>query len=471
MARTHSCGRGRRTGLAVLALLAAWGAGVGKCVAIDSISDFYGERSPAGGPRLVETYVDGVRQFRTVDPTFEYIETPVNAHYLGRAAIVGDNTRLAAFAEAKFLPSAIPVPGQPFFGSDSRANLQGAGSAIAIDGYLPESIGLRASVHAQLAVDSADFAVADGDGNASFALRQVYARLNRLRVGVMESAFADPAAVPEILDLAGPSGRVTIYDGGFGGNGQGRLSYDLLSDEPSGFEIVTSVEQGIAELTLPTTDDQRYSRYPDFVLATQYVTGTGEGKKFKELWHVQWASVFRDLSFESPNSVSQSEFGWGTALSGAARFRVRAGIESLDRVVMSAAYGDGIAHYIGDLNVAGDTKDAVVNAAGSLDALSAFAWYTGYTHHWSDYFRSTASYSYVELDSTLPQGGTVSPYRHGNWYAVNLVYHTTYVGDEDADPEKRTFYTGVEYLFGSKETLNGAQGNADRVMFIVAVSK
>src|SRR5437773_2401409 len=52
------------------------------------------------------------------------VEALINADLLARAAVFSDDTRLADFASGAFLPSAIPVVGQPFFGAGPRANLQ-----------------------------------------------------------------------------------------------------------------------------------------------------------------------------------------------------------------------------------------------------------------------------------------------------------------------------------------------------------
>ena len=405
------------------------------------------------------------------EPTPFYNEIPINANFLGRAAIIGDNTRLADFSNGNFVPSAIPVDGQPFFGSDSRANLQGNGSAIALDAYAPASFGMDASVHAQIAIDNASISATDSSGGVDFSVRQVYARLNRLKVGVMDTAFGDPSAVPEILDLAGPSARVTTYDSGFGGDGQGRLSYDLLSDEPEGFEIIASVEQSIAEIAPADDEDLTFSHTPDFVLASQYVDGVYVGDDFYENWHLQFSSVFRDLSIESPSGDSQSDFGWGTSLSGAYRLRLYDDGTPLDRAAFSVTYGQGISHYITDLNAADDTGDAVINDGGSLEALPVLAWYSAYTHSWNNVLRSTISYSRVELQSVDRLGVVASPYRTGDWAAINLVHHRVFNGPIDADTPKRTLYTGLEYLYGMKETLDGAEGAADRLMFVVVISK
>jgi hypothetical protein len=142
----------------------------------------------------------------------------------------------------------------------------------------------------------------------------------------------------------------------------------------------------------------------------------------------------------------------------------------MDRVMFSATYGEGISHYIADLNAAGDTGDAVVNVTGSLEALPAFASYVAFTHQWTNALRSTATLSHVTLDTTTPLGVADSPYRSGDFQAVNLVYHRILTADV-GDKKGERFYTGIEYLHGRKETLSGSDGDAHRILFLVALRK
>jgi hypothetical protein len=386
---------------------------------------------------------------------------------LGRAAVVADSVRLADFAKGNFLPSAIPVEGQPFFDSDARASVQGSGSAVRIEASSLNFFGVQARAGAEFIADEATFSTGDDSSALSLEVRQVYGRFRRLMVGVMDSAFSDPSACPEVLDLAGPNARVTVFDAGTG-SGQGRLSYDLLSDEPEGFEIIASVEQAIPEVRV-ATGDKSFSHAPDFVLATQYVEGSKGERGFEERWHVQWATVVRDIGFETPAGDDQNEFGWGTAWSGAYRFQMFSNVIPLDRVMFSVAIGEGISHYFVDLNNADDAGDAVITATG-LEALPAVGAYVAYSHNWTNSLRSTATLSHVSLDSTLPLVAPTSPYRQGTFLATNLVYHLGFIGSGPTKP-KQNLFVGTEYLFGNKETLDGATGDAHRVMFVVAISK
>jgi hypothetical protein len=404
------------------------------------------------------------------EPTPPLLESPINADYLGRAALLGDDTRLAGFANGNFLPSAIPVAGQPFFGSPSRANLQGNGSAVGVSAAGLVQPGVTVSGYAQLLVQNASLSSTGSSPNNNVTLRQAFGQINRLSIGSMETAFADPASAPETLDLAGPNARITVAPAGLGG-GQGRLSYYLFSDgSQGGFRGTMSLEQPLPQIqTVATTGT--FASTPDFVTAWQYVDGDMIGTDFLERWHLQFASVFRSLGLENDtNTFRQTVFGWGTVLSGSYRFVANRNLQSLDRVMFSVAYGQGISHYVTDLNNAADTNDAVVNSANVLVPLPVLAWYVGYTHNWTDAVRSTATFSQVNLDSVVPLGATTSPYRLGDYVAANLVYHRTISATVGGTTSDHNFYTGLEYLFGHKETLDGAVGDAQRIMWVTSIS-
>lgn len=396
------------------------------------------------------------------------IDIYITGNYSARAAAYVDSTRLASFANGAFLPSAMPVEGQDFFGAPARANLQATGSAVQFSAYNFGDAFQGASANVDIAVDSATLSTGGSDGTTGVALRRVVVNIRGFTIGLDESAFGDPYAVPETIDIAGPNGRVTIYDAGGAGKGQGKLSYDFFSKDADGFKVVGSIEQAVAELSYNQTPETPFSYTPDFVIAPQYVVTECVNGKRRVRWHVKSATVFRSLALETPTVETQSEFGWGTALSGSYGFFYDSSVRELDRFVFSIAYGEGISHYLADLNAAKDTGDAAVNAAGELQVLPALAWYCGYTHNWTNTLRSTITYSHVNLDSVVPRAPSTSPYRKGNYLAINLMRHIEVKDDKKKD--KRVFF-GTEYLYGRKETLDGAEGDAHRVMVVLAVSK
>ena len=406
-----------------------------------------------------------------VAATPSLLETSVNANYMGRAALIYDNARMADFASGNFLPSAIPVAGSPFASSGSRTSLQANGSAVGVSavGAFPD--GLVVGGFTQLLVQNASLQPGPIAANPNVTIQQAFARIRNLSIGVMETAFADPSAVPETVDLAGPNARTTVNPAGLG-QGQGRISYDFFAnDEPGGFITTVSMEQAIP--MIPTDDHLgTFAPSPDFVVATQYVDGDMIENKFYERWHVQFSSLFRDIALERDDGTfRQNTYGYGICLSGGVRLPSIAELDALDRIVWSVTYGEGISHYITDLNAATDTNDAVINGGNQLVSLPVLAWYAGYTHAWTNSLRSTITFSDVTLNSVTSAQYTTSPYRAGEFAAVNVVYHGVFqTRASDNTLQKHNFFTGLEYLYGHKETLDGHSGTADRLMWVVSIS-
>ncbi len=353
--------------------------------------------------------------------------------------------------------------------------LQGNGNAIRLNVVGDATDDLTASGHVQAFTDSAFIPFSNSTpvntGTANITFREAFGKINRLSVGLIETAFADANAVPTTLDLAGPNARVTVQAAGVG-SGQGRLSYDLFNGrKQNGFLGILSLEQATPQIQVtPTTGT--FARYPDFIATIQYNDGINPGDKYYERWHLKFGSVFRSLGLEdSTNTFRQTAFGWGTSLSGSYKFNVDADHNVHDRVLFSVTYGQGISHYITDLNAAPDAFDVARTAGNVLVPLPVLAWYCGYTHNWTDCLASTLTYSQVSLDSNALTALATSPYRVGEYAGVNLLYHDNFTIRVDPTKTKNlTFYTGLEYLFGHKETLNGADGDSHRIMWVTAIT-
>jgi hypothetical protein len=86
--------------------------------------------------------------------------------------------------------------------------------------------------------------------------------------------------------------------------------------------------------------------------------------------------------------------------------------------------------------------DAAINASGDLEALPYWSAMIGFTHRWSDQFRSTVSYGYVNLEPASGQAATF--YRSSQYASANLVWQM-----------RRRLSVGLECLYGTKEVQDG----------------
>jgi hypothetical protein len=157
------------------------------------------------------------------------------------------------------------------------------------------------------------------------------------------------------------------------------------------------------------------------------------------------AGLFRELSYESDNGPSDDRFGWGATFGGALNLFEK------DKLSAQVTYGDGVARYINDLS--GENLDAAIDR-GRLEGVPVFAAMAGYTHHWNDHWRSTISGGYVKADApSALDRFTVESTIYGS---LNVMWHPT-----------SSFRMGLEYLYGSKETLDGSDRDAQRLDFVV----
>jgi hypothetical protein len=417
----------------------------------------------------------------------------LSAGYSGRAAAVEDSTRLVGGAAAGFLPSTIPVAGQQFFGSRAQAALQGDGSVVNFNATKSAASGTGSPLDPNLNLFISFLAPNSNSdtGEARGGLQQTFLQYNYWVVGQSDTAFADNDALPETLDFSGPNARVTVLSGGAQGKGNGRLSrYFFSNGQSPGFRGNLSLEAPLPEIKSaitstppanpPIGSTSPFASTPDFISTLRYSDGDGPEGNYIERWHVQVGSIVRSLGLEKDNNTAQYCFGWGTSLSGVFRFHANSRLLVRDGVFFSATYGQGISHYIMDLqttsmNLKNGGNDAILNPSNTLVPLPALAWYTGYTHNWSDNWRSTATYSHVSLGSPSSLGANAVPflYRFGDYLAINLLHHLEIPGAKDSNGNStyHTWFYGLEYLYGQKETLNGALGHDDRIEFVMAFSK
>ena len=110
-----------------------------------------------------------------------------------------------------------------------------------------------------------------------------------------------------------------------------------------------------------------------------------------------------EASRRSTDGRHEAVFGWGFNFAGAQR------LWGKDTVVYQAAYGNGIERYINDTSGLG--IDAAVSSLQNphIQALPVVATYGSLQHFWSERVRSSAFYSFVQVQNTEAQRWHVPP--------------------------------------------------------------
>jgi hypothetical protein len=413
----------------------------------------------------------------TTEPSF----LKINDFSLGgRAASFTDTTRVDPAAQSLFLPSAIPVRGESNFGLGEQTQFNGTGSSIGL-GWVAPNVPLVGDLQGAGKVEMVDLT----SGNVTASVTQAWLNWQNLTFGLTDTTFNDVLAVPETLDLGGPISHPSFY-----GKNPAVIRYLVWQPvnqktDPTGFYVNVAAEQPNQDIFVPA-GFQTFSRYPDFIATLKYENGVWgkdncTGTPFFDGWHAQFGALVRDLGVEDSNKqkdvLREETTGWGLQLSGA--FTIPRECNLFDFFYWNVVGGEGLARYFNDFNLVTPVDDASFNSiTRALTPLPVFGYFAAYQHDWNPYFRSTAVYSHLDLDSNPAVGAPgTSPYRHGDYVSANLIFHYNACDPPpDGSPPKtpnteHTLIAGIEYLYGHREDLNGNRGQDQRIMFVVTATK
>ncbi|HEX7288516.1 MAG TPA: DcaP family trimeric outer membrane transporter [Candidatus Angelobacter sp.] len=315
-----------------------------------------------------------------------------------------------------FIPSAIPIPsvsGPANFIASIR------GSRFSTDFRIPVTDQKVGRTFVQL-----DFFGANGA--TAPRLRHFYAQLDNVLVGQTFTNFMDPDAFADTLDTQGANSAISVRIP------QGRYSFPL----GEGASASVSVEVPASSINFSINGDPAvpFTPAPD---------GTIRLRKEWQRGHIQLASVFRNLGAQLPNGVRETAFGWG--LNGTSEMQVY----GKDSIVIQLAYGNGISRYVGDTAPLGLDAAPKSQTNLSLVALPLFATYGSYQHYWTPGVRSSATFSFLQLQNTQFQPATT--YHKSSYSSANLIWNVA-----------GSLNLGAEFIYGWVEEKSGAHANAPR---------
>jgi hypothetical protein len=325
-----------------------------------------------------------------------------------------------------FVPSSIPVRGQPFYGSGWRTNLSARQSIFRMDFRRDTDYGTLKVVYKNNFFGS-------GTGDMPYNLQFFYGELDNeyytLLAGYNISAFTDIDVFPNTLDYEGPNSFTFKY------GPQLRFSPVLYKSQAGTLTLPLSMEKPNADIAT-TNGFSPYSRLADFTLGLRWEAPD---------WHVQWANLLRDLGMQdSTTGKTVRTSAYATQLTGSTKVFER---DSAQGWVSS---GRGYANFLQDISGLG--LDAAFTQSGQLRAIRARGWGVGYTHGWTDTLSSSASYGYLrispgsdlQLDQDLPKSTKFA--------SVNLAWQFS-----------QRAMLGIEYLWGQNIALTDLRGQGQRV--------
>lgn len=356
-----------------------------------------------------------------IDPSYKgFMQIPDTSTWIklgGYAKVdsIVDSTKMGN--PNKFTTSGIPVEGEANHGKSQEYGLHAKQSRFNAELRTPSPFGSVRYFYEN------DFFGDSAGPDMTYNLRHFYGQVANVTVGHTWTTFFDPDSIPDTLDFAGPGVQSILR--------QPQVRY-TFSPIPDHMHVALAVEQPKSDIgTLPAGATTR-TAMPDF---------TGHWRLEGEAGHVQVGGLARSLAWEGAAGAGDSAFAWGANISGVLHTTKK------DSVVAGVTVGDGIGRYMQDLPTG---SGAVVDAAGNLNTLSGWGGHVGYRHFWSERWRSEFSVGCIDMETAGEQGPKA--YDRTLYSEVNLIWA----------PSKR-FYVGLGYLYGSKTTRDGSEGDAHRI--------
>lgn len=266
----------------------------------------------------------------------------------------------------------------------------------------------------------ADFFGGEPSDSSNFRLRHAYGTLGGFTAGQTWSTFTDPTAVPQTLDFEGAVSNVNRRQGLV------RWEQPVLAD---GLSMAVAVEnpQILIEAPSLVTGEGR-TKSPDFISRLRLARDWG---------NLQGAFVLRELGFQPTGGSVISKTAWGFNFTGSAL--LTDGTTAYSQIT----FGEGVGSYRG-------SPDVVATGPASASILPVFGWMIGVHQQWPGPLTSNFTFSQLSLED-LP-GQDPSNLRDTTYLAANLI----------ANPYDRVF-VGIEYLYGIREDVSGAEGAAHRI--------
>ena len=257
-------------------------------------------------------------------------------------------------------------------------------------------------------------------------LRHAYGSYGGLLAGQTWSTFMDEDNMPRTIDFESPMAFASVRQA------QARWTQKL------GGKVTwsASIEDNKSAISLPAGVPGK-AEYPMPDLVTRFRFDVPRG-------HVTTSAFLGQARFRPTEGEVDSETLWGSMVS--AKFTTY----GRDYIYAIFTTGAGIGRYRG-----GTT--AVPDDNGQLHAVAGNAYMGGYEHFWNERWSTNAVYSVA--DTVDEPFYTAAVARKINYGAVNLLYW--FLGDRA--------WTGVEYLYGRRETFGegSPNGTAHRLQYAV----
>lgn len=269
-------------------------------------------------------------------------------------------------------------------------------------------------------------------------LRHAYGVFDKLLAGQTWTTFVNELALPDTLDVNGPVGTAKFrqpqvrWTQPFTVAGQS-MEFQAAAETPNSALYTGNWNQATPEILTNGGAD----RYPDMIVRLNYKPSWG---------NLSLAGMGRQIRISPttiplvPN-VNVSKEAWGGAVSLAGKIN----IFELDNFRFTFNYGNAFGRY----SIIDRLEDAAVDAAGNLHQVNIYSAVAAYQHWWDRAWRSTVAYGFEQADQ--PDFVNQAMTRQAQSAHANLLW----------SPLSQATL-GVEYIYGTRELIDGRSGYISR---------
>jgi hypothetical protein len=325
----------------------------------------------------------------------------------------------------RFIVGSIPVSEVSDANPQAQSSITASQSRLNFDMREPTNFGiLRAFIEGDFAED-----------NDTFRLRHAFGQWHQVLAGKTWSTFVDTEASPEEVDFEGLNGRVNVR----------QSQVRIMPTLGDAYKFQFSLEDPNPQVQ----NGDGVTRMPDIVASASFQPTTR--------LHLRTALIARQIRAQQSADFGrgvEKEYGWGLSLSGrftTPRFGER------DSALFQLNGGSGIGRYVNDLSSVGNFDGVFNPANGELKLFDVLAGYVSWQHWWSSTLRSNFTLGIVDVDN--PGFVSGDAYQRTTRFSSNLLWSPT-----------PRINLGFEYLWGSRENEDGADGDAQQVQMAAQYS-
>lgn len=330
--------------------------------------------------------------------------------------------------------SQIPVAPTGHRGEDSQLTLNARESRFWFKSFTPSQWG---DINTYMELDM--YGSSTGTNYAP-RLRHAYGAFGNFLVGQTWTTFLNELSAPDTLDNAGSVGMAKlrqplvrwtqpfkVLDQSFDFQVAAEAPASTLWTSSAWTTAMAASPNALTYTGLTAPDDDRY---PDMIARINYKPSWG---------NLSLAAMGRQIRNTSTAGAAREQWGGGISLAG------KVNVFEQDNIRFTLNYGNAIGRY----SSVNKLEDAAMDSVGNMHLVNVYSGVFAYQHWWDKAWRSTLAYGLEQADQ--PNFVTRTMTRQSQSVHANLLWSPL--------PQATL---GLEYIYGTRELIDGRNGNISR---------